>query len=323
MRNIIKVLGISFSVLWAMLLPPEASAAKSIPITIGTGALTGIYFPTGGAICKMINANKAKHGIACSIESTAGSEYNVKMIEAGKLDLAIVQSDVGYQAIKGRKPFQNKAANLRSLFSIHPEILTLVAHKSTGIRNLMDLKGKRINLGSLGSGPRQTVMELLKACGIKKSDFSLAGSMEIEQVPEAMRDNKLDAYFHVIGHPAPPIFETALYTDIDIVPITGQCVDKLASEKPYYDKMKIPAGIYRGVDHPVSTICTKATLLAGANVPANIVYQFVKAVFDNLKDFKQLHPAYENLTTKGMTTALSIPLHPGAIKYFEEKGLIK
>lgn len=323
MHQVVKGFIISFCALWVLTLSPGVEAAKSLPITIGTGALTGIYFPTGGAICKMINAKKAKHGIVCSIESTAGSEYNVNMIEAGKLDLAIVQSDIGYQAIKGWKPFKHKAANLRGIFTIHPETLTLIAHKSTGIRNLTDLKKKRINLGSLGSGPRQSVMELLKACGLKKSDFAMAGSMEIEQVPEAMRDNKLDAYFYVVGHPAPPIFETAMYTDIDIVPITGQCVDKLASEKPYYVKMTLPAGIYRGVDHPVSTIGTKATLLAGADVPAHVVYQLVKAVFENLKNFKKLHPAYENLTTQEMTAGMSVPIHKGAMKYFKEKGFIQ
>ena len=301
--------------------PTPAQAARNNPITIGTGSVTGIYYPTGCGICRMVNAGKSKHGITCNAESTAGSQLNVSMMEEGKLDMAIVQSDVGYQALEGSEPFTTKARNLRSVFSIHSETVTLVARKGSGITSLMDIKGKRVNLGNPGSGPRQTVGELFKACGIKESQLKKAGTLPTDAMPELLEENEWDAFFTVIGHPAFNIREAATYTNVDIVEIKGDCVDQLIQERPYYVRATIPGGTYRGNDSPVTTIGTKATLITSSKVPDRVVYQLVKSVFENLKEFRGLHPAYGDLTAEDMTHALSAPFHAGAAKYFKEKGL--
>ncbi len=321
MRRINLTLAVGLTVTVATLFVATLDAAHPTSVTIGTGALTGIYYPTGGTICYMVNSHKAKHGIACRIENTAGSEYNARMIEAGKLEFGVVQSDVGYNAFAGVEPFAEKAAQLRSVFSLHTETLTLVALKSAGIQKLADIKGKRVNLGNPGSGPRQSVLHLLKACGLKQRQLAKAGSLHADEVTNALLDNRLDAYFHFVGHPSPNIESAATFTDIDLVDISGSCIDKLVAERPFYVKATIPAGTYRGVDNEVETISTRATLLASKAVPEQVVYHLVKSIFDNLQEFKDLHPIYEGLTAESMTRALPVPWHRGAVKYFKEKGL--
>ncbi len=294
--------------------------AKSF-ITIGTGGVTGVYYPTGGAICRMVNANQKSHGIRCSVEATGGSEYNVNMMNRGDMDLAMVQSDVGSKAWQGEVPFAKKMENLRSVLSIHPESMALVARKDANIGKLDDVRGKRVNIGNPGSGQHRSTLELLSACGVRKEDLKLAGTLKAVEMPDALRDNKLDAYFYMVGHPTANIKDIATSLPITLVPLQGSCIDRLVARRSYYVKAKIPAGLYRGVDRDVPTFGLKATLLTTTQTSNDVVYQVVRSVMENLEKFKQLHPAYRGLTAKNMTEGLTAPLHPGAKKYFKERGL--
>lgn len=281
-----------------------------------------MYYPTGGAICRMLNKTKESHKIRCNVEATGGSVYNVNALSAKELDLGIAQSDVVFKAWNGEAPFKKKVSNLRSVFSIHPEAVTLVSRKDASIRKLMDLKGKKINVGNPGSGQRRSVRELFGACKIQEKDLALVGALKAAEMPDALRDKKLDAYFYTVGHPTANIQDIATSIDIQITPLTGRCVDKLVESRPYYVKSMVPGGLYRGVRNAVPTIGLKATLMANKDVSENVIYNLVKSVFDNLKDFQELHPAYKNLTQKTMLEGLVPPFHPGAEKYFREKGLL-
>lgn len=289
-------------------------------VSVGTGGVTGVYYPAGGAICNLVNQTRKQHGIRCSVESTGGSVYNTNSIAGGELDIGIAQADVAYKAWNGEPPFKNKISKLRSLFAIHSEAVTLVVHQDAGIWSIDDLRNKRINLGNPGSGNARTSEELLKKCNIAISDLALAGRLKAVEMPDAIRDDKMDGYFYVVGHPTANIKDVATGTTIKLAAISGKCVDDLIAEHPYFVKTTIPGGIYRGVDMPTQTYGVKATLVTSTDLANNDAYQIVKSVFDNLEKFVKLHPSLNNLTPESMLSGLTAPIHPGALKYFKEKG---
>jgi TRAP transporter TAXI family solute receptor len=293
-------------------------------ITIGTGGVTGTYYPTGGAICRLVNKYKKETKIRCSVESTGGSVYNINTIKNGELDFGIAQSDVVYQASKGEGKFKGKAVpKLKSVMAIYPELLTLVTRKEANINKLSDVKGKRINLGNPGSGNEATALTLFKESGIKKDDLSFAGALKASEMPDALRDNKIDGYFYMVGHPTANIKDASNSVDVKITPIAGENVDGLIKKYPYFAKADVPGGLYKGNENPTPTFGVKAVLVTSDDVSSKAVYTVVKAILENFEDFKKLHPAYNNITKESLLDGLSAPLHDGAKKYFQESGILK
>jgi TRAP transporter TAXI family solute receptor len=304
---------------------PVAQAQQKF-ITIGTGGVTGVYYAAGGAICRLVNKDRAKHGIRCSVESTGGSVFNVNTIKAGELDMGVTQSDVQYNAVKGVGPFQKDGAfrDLRAVFALHPEPVTVVARKEANAKSFADFKGKRFNVGNPGSGTRATAEELLAAMGWKMSDFSLASELKADEHGPALCDGKIDGFLYLVGHPSANIQDPTTVCGAKLVSVTGPAVDKLVKEKPYYAKATIPAGLYPGNDQATQTYGVLATMVSSSKVPAETIYQVTRAVFENFDEFKKLHPALANLDPKNMVKdGLSAPLHDGAVKYFKEKGWTK
>ena len=292
-------------------------------MTIGTGGVTGVYYAAGGAICRLVNKDRAKHGFRCSVESTGGSVFNVNTIRAGELDFGVAQSDVQYNASKGLKQFEKDGAyqELRSVFSLHPEPFTILARKEANIKTLEDLKGKRFNIGNPGSGTRAAADELIAALGWKNSDFGLVAELKADEHGAALCDNKIDAFIYGVGHPSANIQDPTTTCGAKLVPITGPAVDKLVASAPYYAKVDIPGGLYAGNAEPTPTYGVLATLVTSSKVSDAAVYELVKVVFENFDDFKKLHPALAHLDPKKMIKdGLSAPLHPGAVKYYKEKG---
>ena len=293
-------------------------------VTIGTGGVTGVYYPTGGAICRLVNKNRKQHGIRCSVESTGGSVYNLNTIRAGELDMGVAQSDWQYHAFHGSSKFENQGANknLRAVFSVHPEPFTVVARKDSGIRDFKDLKGKRVNIGNPGSGQRGTMEVLMSALGWTKADFKLASELKSAEQSKALCDNKIDAMVFTVGHPSGSIKEATTSCDSVLVNVTGPEVEKLISDNDYYRKATIPGGMYRGNLQETVTFGVGATFVSSTNTSSKVVYQVVKAVFENFKSFKKFHPAFNHLKKKEMVKdGLSAPLHAGALKYYKEAGL--
>jgi TRAP transporter TAXI family solute receptor len=303
---------------------PAAQAQQRF-VTIGTGGVTGVYYAAGGAICRLVNKDRAKHGIRCSVESTGGSVFNVNTIRAGELDLGFAQSDVQFNATKGQGPFKDGAfGDLRAVFSVHPEPFTLLTRKEAGIKSFADLKGKRVNVGNPGSGTRSSMEELLGALGWTMKDFSLASELKADEHGPALCDGKIDAFFYGVGHPSANIQDPTTTCGAKLASIGGPAIDKLVADRPYYAKVTIPAGLYPNNPDAAQTYGVLATVVASAKTPPETVYQVVKAVFDNFDEFKKLHPALANLTPEAMVKdGLSAPLHDGAVRYYREKGWIK
>jgi uncharacterized protein len=310
----------------ALLAADLASAQEQKFITIGTGGVTGVYYPAGGAICRLVNKDRAQHGIRCSVESTGGSVYNVNTIRAGELDMGVVQSDVQYNALNGEgDEFKDQGPfdDLRAVFSLHAEPFTVVARADSGIATFDDLKGKRVNVGNPGSGQRSTMEVLMAAKGWTMDDFALASELKSAEQSQALCDNKIDAMVFTVGHPSGSIQEATTTCDTTLIPVTGPEVDQLVAQNPYYAKAVIPGGMYSGTDSDVETFGVKATFVSSTAVPDDVVYQVTKAVFENFEDFKQLHPAFASLQQEDMINqALSAPLHPGAEKYYQEAGMM-
>lgn len=303
---------------------PHAVAQQKF-MTIGTGGVTGVYYAAGGAICRLVNKDRAKHNIRCSVESTGGSVFNINTIKAGELDLGFAQSDVQFNAIKGIAQYKDGAyGDLRAVFSVHPEPFTVVARKEANVKNFADFKGKRFNVGNPGSGTRASMEELLAAMGWKMGDFSLASELKADEHGPALCDGKIDGFFYAVGHPSANIQDPTTSCGAQLVPLTGPAVDKLVADKPYYAKATIPGGLYPNNPQPVNTYGVLATVVTSSKAPAESVYQVVKAVFDNFEEFKKLHPALANLKPESMIKeGLSAPLHEGAARYYREKGWLK
>ena len=301
---------------------PVAVAQQKF-VTIGTGGVTGVYYAAGGAICRLMNKDRAKHGIRCSVESTGGSVYNVNTIKAGELDFGVAQSDVQYNAIKGLAQFKEGGAHadLRAVFSVYPEPLTVLARKEAGVTKFEDFKGKRFNVGNPGSGTRDTIATLMVAMGMKTSEFALTSELKPDEHGAALCDNKIDGFGYVVGSPAANIQDPTTTCGAKLVPITGPAVDKLLKEYPYFAAATIPGGMYPNNPDPIKTFGVMASFVTSAKVPDDVVYAMVSAVFDNFEEFKKLHPAFANLDPKDMVkSGISAELHPGAVKYYKEKG---
>ena len=321
---------IIFCAIFALLLPFFAflsvtpTFAKTEFVAIGTGGITGVYYPTGGAIANMVNEKRETYGIRCTVESTRGSVYNVNAVLNGDLDFGVVQSDRQYQAVNGLAEWGDKGPqkDLRAVFSIHPEAVSLLASVDAGIRTFQDLKGKRVNIGNPGSGQRQNSIDALAANGLNWETDIKAENVKAAEAPGLLQDGRIDAFFYTVGHPSGAIKEAVAGTTkvrfVDI-PVSR---DFLKSY-PYYAATVIPIHLYTGAlnEKDVGTFGVKATLVTSSRVSADVVYAITKEVFDNFKQFKGLHPAFEGLTKENMLEGLSAPLHSGALKYYREAGL--
>jgi len=326
MKNFLLIgIAVLFGFVVLMGATPAPVKAETQFVTIGTGGVTGVYYPTGGAICRLVNKTRKEHGIRCSVESTGGSVYNLNTIAAGELDMGVAQSDWQYHAYNGTSKFKEKGPNkdLRAVFSVHPEPFTVVARADSGIKNFQDLKGKRVNIGNPGSGQRGTMEVVMGALGWTKKDFKLASELKSAEQSKALCDNKIDAMVFTVGHPSGSIKEASTSCDSVLVNVTGPEIDKLVKDNDYYRTATVPGGMYRGTPDDTMTFGVGATFVTSAKVPENVIYNVVKAVFENFDQFKKLHPAFSVLKKEEMIKdGLSAPLHDGAVKYYKEAGLM-
>jgi len=301
---------------------PAAHAQKKT-VTIGTAGLMGVYYPLGGAVCRIVNATRREHKLRCSVEPTEGSVSNIKGVLAGEFDLGFAQSDSQYHALKGEGPFKDKPQpKLRALFTVYPELFTLMAREDAGIRKFEDIKGKRISIGSPGSGTRATMDLVMKAYGIKRSDLKNAAELKFIELAPALCDNKIDAFVFVAGHPNAVLQDAATSCATSIAAVAGAPVDALVSSQPFYAKADIPAKMYKGTDAAQPSFGMVATVVVSADMPDDTAYAITRAVFENFEDFKKLHPAVAHITKEVAVRGDTAPFHPGAVKYFKEAGLI-
>lgn len=291
--------------------------------SIGTGGVTGVYYPTGGAICRLVNQNRREHGLRCSVESTGGSIYNINTVRAGELEFGVAQSDWQYHAYNGTSSFADAGPfeDLRAVFSVHPEPFTLIVPGDSDIDSFDDLRGLRVNVGNPGSGQRATMEVVMGAYGIEMDDFAVATEFQGSEMAQALCNGQIDAMIYTVGHPAAAITEVSTTCDARLVNVTGPEIEALIADNSYYRVATIPGGMYRGTDEETTTFGVGATFVSSAAVSEEVVYTVVKGVFDNFSDFTGLHPAFANLTEEAMISdGLSAPLHDGAVRYYRERG---
>ncbi|WP_127520383.1 TAXI family TRAP transporter solute-binding subunit [Mesorhizobium sp. Z1-4] len=320
-----KIIGAAVAVAAALFAAPSIAQDQTF-VTIGTGGVTGVYYPTGGAICRLVNRGRSEHGIRCGVESTGGSVFNINAVRGGELEFGVAQSDWQYHAYNGTSRFEEQGPfeGLRAVFSVHPEPFTVVARADAGIANFEDLKGKRVNVGNPGSGQRGTMEVLMEEMGWSMGDFAVASELQAAEQSQALCDNNIDAMVYTVGHPSGSIQEATTACDSVLVNVANDAVTKLVEDNPFYRVATIPGGMYRGNDNDTTTFGVGATFVTSADVSEDVVYEVVKAVFENMDQFRSLHPAFANLDPKEMANdGLSAPLHPGAEKYYREAGLIE
>ena len=313
-----KVLIVAVVALGLLISAPPAMAKTDV--LFGGASIVGVYYQVALQISNLMNKNMGDKYNYIG-RPTGGSVFNINAIIRETFDFGVAQSDRNYQAFNGLADWDGKpVTNMRSVFSMHPETVMLVTRKDTGIKTVADIKGKRINIGNPGSGQRFNAEEVLAIYGIDHEKDIRAEGLQQHEASRALVDRKIDAFFYTVGNPSAAIEEPAQSTDIVMVPLDHPEIKKLADEKPYYVFTKIPAGTYRGVDYDVPTYAVTATVISHENVPDEVVYDMVKTVFERLNDLKGSHAAFRNLDPKLMLQGLSAPFHPGAIKYYKEKG---
>lgn len=302
-----------------------AATAQQTFISIGTGGVTGVYYPAGGAICRLVNRDRSEHGIRCGVESTGGSIFNLNAVRSGELEFGVAQSDWQFHAYNGSSSFEDQGANtdLRAVFSLHAEPFTVVAREDAGITSFADLQGKRVNIGNPGSGQRGTMELVMETIGWSMDDFAVVSELQAGEQAQALCDNNIDAMVYTVGHPSGAIQEATTACDTVLVNVTEEAVVDLVEETPFYRVATIPGGMYRGTEEDVTTFGVGATFVTSAAVSEDVVYEVTKAIFENLDTFRSLHPALATLDPAEMVTdGLSAPLHAGAERYYREAGLI-
>ena len=297
--------------------------AEEMFLTIGTGGVTGVYYPTGGAIQRLVAADRDRHGVRMSVESTGGSVFNLNAIQSGELDMGVVQSDWQFHSYNGsHENFPEANPNLRAVFAVHPEPLTVLARTDSGVQSMADIPGSRVNIGNPGSGARATFEVLMDALGWTQDDFSQVSELATAEQSQALCDNNFDVMAFTVGHPSGTIQEATTTCDTVIVEISGQEVDGLIADNSFYSAATVPGGMYNGNPDDVDTFGVRATFVSSTDVPDYAICEVVRAVFDNFEAFQRLHPAFANLDPADMVDGgLSAPMHPGALMYFDAVGI--
>lgn len=321
MKKIVKVWGawlLCITFVWPV------SALAEEQILIGTGSKDGVYYYAGKALCRIINT-KVK-GVACEVESTPGSLYNLSNVRDGGLDIGVAQSDWQYHAVKGTGPmkFMDGAfQNLRALFSLHAEPFTLVVRRDAGITRLDEIVGHRVNIGNPGSGQRATMEVVMRAMQWTRGDFQHVEELNASEQSFALCNNRVQAMVYTVGHPNASVSKAVKLCNATIATVDGPVIDKLVADNAYYSYTDIPGDLYPGVADPVRTFGVTATVVASSDLSQDTVYRIVQALFENLDAFRKMHPAFNAIEPEKMVRdGISAPLHDGAKQYYREKGLL-
>lgn len=298
---------------------PGDTAEKTL-LVIGGGAKTGIYYQVALNVCNLVNEKLGSQGYTCRSQVAAGSVTNIEALRRRWLDFALIQSDHHWQAYNGEQDWKAKPyKELRSVLGVHPETVMLMTRADTGITSVADLRGKRVNVGNPGSGTRENARDVLRIYGIDRRDI-FERELGPQEAARALGQGKIDAFFYTVGNPWKEGQQIADRVKVRIIPLDAPGIKKLVADNPYYVMTAIPGGIYAGVSQDVPTLAVKATLVSNDKVSEEVVYNVVKTLFDNLDNFRTKHPAFTTLQPQGMLKGLSAPLHPGAIRYYQEKG---
>ena len=286
-------------------------------LNIGTGGTAGTYYPIGGAIAEVLN--KEIPGMSASAQSTGASVANINMLGDGEIDLATVQNDIAYYAAHGTEMFKDKKVNgLQGIASLYPETCQFVTLKSSGIKSLAELKGKRVAVGAVGSGVEANVRQILAAYGVSYDDID-AQFLSFAEGANALKDGNVDVAVLTAGYPTASVQDIAAQNPVRLLPVEEKVADALIAQYPFYTKMVIPAGTYAGFDEEVPSVAVMAMLVAGPTVNADLGYSVTKAIFGNLDRLQGAHAVGKQITKDTAKTGMSLPMNAGAERYFDGK----
>ncbi len=306
--------------------PTKASAAD---IFIGTGISAKVHYDVGRAICRHVQ--RMTKQITCEVLPIEGRDAAEPIavlsdVRNGSIEIGLVQSDWQYYAVEGSGPLEFtdvKFDNIRALFSLHSEPFTVVARRDSGIDALSDLEGKRVNIGNPGSNQRAVMESVMKAKGWTRGSFQLAEELTEFEQSLALCHNRVQAMVATVAHPNQAIAKAIELCDAKVVKVAGVAIDKLVADNRFFVTAEVPGGLYKEMEDPVQTFGVTLTAVSSTDMDDDLVYTIVKTVFDNLNDFKRLYPALGNLVPgRMMTDGLSAPLHPGALRYYRESGMM-
>jgi uncharacterized protein len=295
-------------------------------VVIGTGSPSGIYYPLGGSICRLFNLDIPREGPRCVAVPSAGPVANIESLHDGRTDIGIVQSDVLADAVAGEGPFalRGPVPGLRILFAGHADAFTIVARRELAIHGAAELRGTRINMGSPGSGERVSMARIMAALGVTQKDFAEVHELSLAEQHRALCANELDAIVYSVGHPNGLIQDVVRMCRGVLVDVSGPPIDDMLSRHPEYERTVIRGGTY--LDNPVDvqTLGVRAVIVTTTKLSDSLAYGITKAVFDHFEDFRRLHPLFATLSVGDMVhVAGRAPIHPGAARYYRERGWMR
>ncbi len=287
-------------------------------ISIGTGGTGGVYYPYGGGLAELWS--KRVPGLRAVAEVTGGSVENVRLAHKGETVIGEIMGDVAFQACRGQGKFEGTPQKILGLAAMYPNILQIVAHKSSSLDHISQLKGKTVSIGAPGSGTAFMSELVLEALDIPEDSFQIRRLSFVENA-NALRDHSIDAGIWCVAPPTSSIMDLATTHNIKIIPFSPDELKKITQRHTFYSGYELPAGVYRGVDEPVQTLSVWNMIICQADLPEDLIYQLAKVLFENNEYMRRIHPFAQHTTPENTVEHSPIPLHPGAIKYLKEKGL--
>ena len=309
----------------AVLASGAAMAQQRVFFGIATGGTGGTYYPLGGMLAQLISNKATVDGkkITATAEAAGASVGNAKLLGTKDIESAFVAADILDAAYHGKAQFANAPLkNVRALGALYPETVQLITRADSGIQGVRDLKGKSISSGSPGSGQYQLVTDLLRVHGLSRSDVK-EDSSSFTQAVDKIKDGNLHATLITAGVPTAAVTDFAQSHALKVIPLTGPEIAALLKEQPFYTQVQLPANSYKGQTSAVPTLAVMAIWATHDGVPENVAYEVTKALYENTAIMGQVHVQGKNITPATATAVGNVPMHPGALRYFKEKGLAK
>jgi TRAP transporter TAXI family solute receptor len=297
-----------------------ASVQAADHLVIATGGTAGTYYPFAGAMSNIWNSKIKDMNVTA--QTTGGSVENVRLINKKDVELALAQSDTLDQAWNGLEAFKEPFKGMSAIATMFPEIVQIVVRADSPIKTFPDLKGKKVGVGAPGSGTEASYRQTLEAYGMKREDVN-SQYLSFAESAEAFKDKHIDAFYVIAGIPVSAIMDVSMQNDIRILPLSADITAKLIQKYPFLASVKIPANTYRGQTEDVPTVAVNSVLIAGNQLKPEVVYNLTKVLFENQPQLAAAHAKGKELNLQRAVTGVSIPFHPGAVKYYQEKGLMK
>jgi TRAP transporter TAXI family solute receptor len=313
-----RLFGVCMAVVF--LIGAVASVQAADNLVLATGGTAGTYYPFGGAMAKIWNSKIKDMNVTAQTSGASGE--NVRLINKKEVELALVQSDTLDFAFNAKEAFKEPLKGMSVIATLYPEIVQVVVAAGSPVKTFADLKGKKVGVGAPGSGTEANFRQLLDAYGMKKEDVN-AQFLSFSESAEAFKDKHIDAFIVTAGIPNSGIMDVATQNEIRILDIPADVSAKLTQKYPFLAAVKVPANTYKGQTAEASTVAVNAVLIAGNQLKDDMVYNLTKALFENQADLASAHAKGKEVNLKYAVQGVSIPFHPGAVKYFQEKGLMK